>query len=652
MKSRIYTGTVQHTRKTPVSHQFAYPVYTFAFDLDELDELDRTIKGFSHNKKNITSIHDEDYLYGEGSIREKILRILEENGCADGVERIELLTTARYLRRVFNPVSFYYCYRADESIRCIVAEVNNTFHERHVYILHDPVSVSENGTLQYTHGKEFYVSPFNNMEGTYRFSFSRLAQTLSIGIVLSRGEEGRVLIARLSGTARPMTSTMLRKTIWQFPLSALITFPRISWEASKLYFRKHLKIQTRPPLENPHSLPVPKPGQKKAMKMVLRLLGRIRKGCLQVELPDRTVRVYGDPGAAKKSLLKIHDYELFANMIFAGDIGFGEGFMNGRWDSDDLTGLLTLLVENMACFPKRNQWVSRAGRAINRWRHVGRRNTKRMSRKNIQEHYDLGNDFFSRFLDETMLYSCAYFQTPHESLVDAQKNKVHKLMQLADIQKDDHVLEIGCGWGGFAIEAVRHTGCRVTGITLSEKQKMYVEERVKEEGLQNQIDVQLIDYRDMTGSFDRIVSIEMLEAVGHEYFGTFFRACDSLLKPGGRMALQVITIPDERYDAYRKSTDWIQKHIFPGGMLPSMRALQAAMNKYSSLQIEHQEDIGLHYAETLKRWRQAFMMHRDEFLQHGYDEQFLRKWEYYFCYCEAGFSIRYIHDLHLLLTRS
>ncbi|MBN2704042.1 MAG: class I SAM-dependent methyltransferase, partial [Pontiellaceae bacterium] len=267
-------------------------------------------------------------------------------------------------------------------------------------------------------------------------------------------------------------------------------------------------------------------------------------------------------------------------------------------------------------------------------------------------HYDLGNDFYQLFLDnETMMYSAALFQSPEESLPLAQKRKIHRLAELADIREDHHVLEIGCGWGGFAIETAKQTGCRVTGITISEEQYKFAKKRVAQEGLENRVSIELCDYRDLQGRFDRIVSIEMLEAVGHAFYGTFFSTCDRLLNPGGRVALQVITIPDQRYDGYRANPDWIQKHIFPGGMLPSLTELSKAMTQHSAFTVEHLDNIGVYYAETLRRWRSAFEAKREELLQLGYDETFQRKWIYYLCYCEAGFQTRFTNNLHLVLTR-
>jgi cyclopropane-fatty-acyl-phospholipid synthase len=243
------------------------------------------------------------------------------------------------------------------------------------------------------------------------------------------------------------------------------------------------------------------------------------------------------------------------------------------------------------------------------------------------------------------------FAHPDQSLADAQQNKFRSLIRRAAIAETDHVLEIGCGWGGFAMEAARSTGCRVTGITLSKNQLAMAQERIRQAGLEERVTLRLTDYREIDGAYDKIVSVEMLEAVGHDHYGTFFAACDRLLKPGGRIVLQVITIPDQRYDAYRRTPDWIQKHIFPGGMLPSLTELTKAMTRDSRLIIEELNNIGPDYALTLRAWRQRLEQAREPLLRLGYEDAFIRQWQYYFAYCEAGFDAQVINDLQLVLRR-
>lgn len=379
-------------------------------------------------------------------------------------------------------------------------------------------------------------------------------------------------------------------------------------------------------------------------------LKNITAGHLVIELPDGTSKHYGDDSEPKR--IQVNSLRFFKEIVLGGNIGFGESWTHNDWDSDDLTGVLELFIHNMESLKKSGLTAAVATRFSHLIEHTCHRNTKEGSRRNIHAHYDLGNDFYHLFLDdETMMYSAAIFQSANEPLPDAQKRKIHRLADRADIRADHHVLEIGCGWGGFAIETAKKTGCKVTAITISEEQFKFAKERVNAEGLRERVGIVMCDYRDLQGTFDRIVSIEMLEAVGHAFYGTFFKTCDRLLKPGGRIALQVITIPDQRYDTYRANPDWIQKHIFPGGMLPSLTELSKAMTLHSSFTIEHLDNIGLDYAETLRRWRSAFEAQHDNLQELGYDETFQRKWIYYLCYCEAGFQTRFTNTLQLVLTR-
>ncbi|HOW96595.1 MAG TPA: DUF1365 family protein [Kiritimatiellia bacterium] len=654
MNSRIYTGTVWHARHEPVKHEFEFPGYWVALDLDELPELDRQIPFFGYNRRRLVSIRDADYLdAGPGTIREKLLRRLGAEGCADGIERVILVTSARLLGYVFNPVSFYYALRADGSLRCAVAEVNNTFGDRHLYVLKGeeaaPVTAWPVGFM---HPKEFHVSPFNDISGRYRFSFADIRTALDIRVDLETDDGRPLLQAAMKGEGIPLDRASLKRTLRNYPLNVFLVMPRIVWEAAKLYYRKKLKVHHRP--EPVHSMTIrraaPTRLERLYERLAVRFFSQVRKGRLELALPDGKTVTAGDP-AASTAVLRIQSREFFRRLILDGDIGFGESFMAGEWTTPDLPGLLRVLADNLASVDDRKIALSWLGRSINRLRHSLRRNTVRVSRRNIRDHYDLSNDFFRLWLDETMMYSCAIFESPAQSLYDAQMNRLRLLIRKARIRPEHHILEIGSGWGSFAIEAARATGCRVTTITLSTQQLELARQRVREAGLADRISVELCDYRHVKGRYDRIVSIEMLEAVGHEYFGAFFRACDRLLKPDGLVVLQVITIPDQRYDMYRRATDWTQKHIFPGGVLPSLTALSRAMTRHSRFVVEHLENIGPHYARTLREWRERFLASKEQVRALGFDDVFLRKWEYYLAYCEAGFAARVINDLHLVLTR-
>lgn len=387
------------------------------------------------------------------------------------------------------------------------------------------------------------------------------------------------------------------------------------------------------------------------MILCFKFLARLPQGELQISLPDGSHYRFGQAGTQPALQMKIHEYRFFRRALFAGDIGFGEAYTDGDWTTDDLPGLLTLLAANEAVLDDRSILASTIGRWLNFLRHLMRANTIKGSSRNIREHYDMSNEFFATLLDPSMTYSAALFDGDNNNLEQAQRNKIRTLIAKAQIGRDDHVLEIGCGWGSFAIEAVRQTGCRVTGITLSQEQLRLAQQRVKHAGLEERIDLQLRDYRHLEGQYDKIVSIEMLEAVGHAGLRPFFAICDQALKPGGKLVIQVITIPDRKYQAYRYSSDWIRKHIFPGGHLPSLGVLAKALAAGSRLNINGLEQYGADYARTLAIWRKTLLDKRQQIQGLGYDESFLRKWDYYFAYCQAGFATRIIDLAQLVLEK-
>lgn len=386
-------------------------------------------------------------------------------------------------------------------------------------------------------------------------------------------------------------------------------------------------------------------------KLVQRYFQQLKAGTLRMHLPDGQTDVFGGQLPGPTAEMRVTDWNFFRRCAFNGDIGFGESWMEGEWTTNDLPAVLSFFVANMPHADDRKIWTSRIVRMLERCRHWMNKNTLLGSRKNISAHYDLSNDFFRLFLDETMTYSSAFFNSAQDSLQQAQLNKIHRLLSKAHLEPYHHLLEIGSGWGALSIEAVKKYGCRVTTITLSAEQKKIVEERIAAEGLSDRIDVQLTDYREVQGKFDRVISVEMLEAVGHEYLPTYFGTIDKLLNPNGLAVIQVITLPDQRYDDYRRFPDWIQKYIFPGAVCPSLLAMQDAMKSGSSLFVENLENIGPHYAETLRRWRLAFMERLAEVAKLGFDDKFCRMWEYYLAYCEVGFRMRILNTLQLVLTR-
>ncbi len=372
-----------------------------------------------------------------------------------------------------------------------------------------------------------------------------------------------------------------------------------------------------------------------------RALQNLEGGTLEVRLPGGRVRRFGS-GAAES--LTIHDDAFFRRVATRGKLGVGESYTANEWDSEDLVGLLQLLLRNAASASERHAGWRRLLEARPR---LNRRNGVLRARSNIAYHYDLGNDLFELMLDETMTYSCAVFDRIDEPLADAQRRKYRRVCEQLQLGAEDRVLEIGCGWGGFAHFAASEFGCSVTGLTISGEQAALARARTCD------LDVRILeeDYRRHEGSYTKVASIEMLEAIGEDQFGTYFETIDRLLEPGGIACVQTILIPDDRWERYRKSPDWIERYVFPGCLIPSLTALTRAMTASSRLMVHEVDEIGSHYAETLRRWRANFLTQIDEVRELGYDHRFERTWDFYLAFCEAAFRTRALRDVQLTLTR-
>jgi cyclopropane-fatty-acyl-phospholipid synthase len=389
--------------------------------------------------------------------------------------------------------------------------------------------------------------------------------------------------------------------------------------------------------------------------IVLGLLEKMPLGTLQLTLPGGETLTFGNgEGIAAEVSIKSEDF--FRKAVLYGDIGFGEAYVDGDWNTPDITKVISWFLLNVEHAPsvsgsKQKTFMLNLLKFFNWLKHLNRANSIEGSRKNISEHYDLNNDFFSLFLDPTMTYSSGYFETENTSLREAQEEKYDRLCRKLKLKPADHVLEIGSGWGGNAIYMAKNYGCKVTTVTISEEQYKLAKEKIEKEGLSERIDLRLSDYRHIEGKFDKIVSIEMLEAVGHGFLEAYFKKCHELLKKDGALALQVITCPDPRYDSLRKGVDWIQKHIFPGSLLPSVGAINKAINNTGDMTLFNLEDMGLHYARTLSIWRKNFNMTLDKVRELGFSDAFIRKWNYYLCYCEAAFAMRNINVMQIVYTR-
>lgn len=336
--------------------------------------------------------------------------------------------------------------------------------------------------------------------------------------------------------------------------------------------------------------------------------------------------------------VEVRDPEFYSDVAFGGSLGAAESYIRGRWSADDLTALIRIFARNLDVADQMEQGWARLAAPAARWFHKLRSNTKSGSRRNIEAHYDLGNDLFQLFLDPTMNYSAGIFETPETTLEQASVAKMDRLCRKLELAADDHLLEIGTGWGAMAMHAAREYGCRVTTTTISKEQHRLATERIAAAGLDDRITVLLSDYRDLTGTYSKIASVEMIEAVGHDFLESYFGQCGRLLASDGLLAVQGITMAEHRYDRYRREVDFIQRYVFPGSCLPSVAAMCQAAGNASDLRPAHLEDMTPHYAETLRRWRVNFFANVDQVRNLGYSDEFIRLWDYYLCYCEAGFD--------------
>ncbi|QDU79621.1 Cyclopropane-fatty-acyl-phospholipid synthase [Polystyrenella longa] len=373
-------------------------------------------------------------------------------------------------------------------------------------------------------------------------------------------------------------------------------------------------------------------------QVLFRIFKKLHTGHLTIVEPSGTTQ-FGKIGSGLEATIHIQHPSFYGRVIREGGLGAAESYLQGEWTTNDLTSLLRLMVQNQTTLKGISRGRSWVARGIARLGHLLRDNSQAGSKRNIHEHYDLGNDFFKLFLDETMMYSSAYFENENTPLREASEAKLEMICRKLQLSPADHVLEIGTGWGGFAEYAARKCGCRITTTTISQEQYQFAKERIERAGMSEQVELLLEDYRDLQGTYDKLVSIEMIEAVGHRHLDGYFKACSQLLKADGTMLIQAITIPDQRYEQYQHSVDFIQKYIFPGGALPSVEAMLQSTSR-TDLRLLDLQDFASHYSQTLRIWRDRFFANTTEIESQGFSERFQRMWEYYFCYCEAAFEER------------
>lgn len=405
-----------------------------------------------------------------------------------------------------------------------------------------------------------------------------------------------------------------------------------------------------------HAQTISKTDQRKGLikpfikKQVIRQLQQLTGAGLTLQLNGQQL-TFGSADAALQAHMDIHNEDFFSHVAFQGSVGAAESYMSGDWDTDDLTALIRVFVKNRDLLDSMEGGSARLKNALLKVGHFFNKNTLSGSRKNIAGHYDLGNDLFELFLDSRMMYSSAIYADEHEDLEVASERKLRVICEKLQLNANDHLIEIGTGWGGFAIYAAQNYGCRVTTTTISNEQFEYATEQIKNHGLEDRITLLKKDYRDLQGTFDKLVSIEMIEAVGHHYLETYLKKCNDLLKPDGLALIQAITIEDCRYQQALNSVDFIKKYIFPGSFIPSVGAIATANAKSTEMKLVNLEDFGESYAHTLRDWHQRFNDHIDEVAARGYDSTFQRMWRFYFSYCEGGFLERAISDVHLLFAK-
>lgn len=659
----VYRGRVMHQRLRPLRHRLSYRVFSLLLDIDELPALDARLRWFSVGRFNLFSFRPSDY--GDGSARDgaglraQIEARLAQAGLPGG-GAIRLLTMPRLFGYAFNPLSVWFCEAPGEPsgrLQAIVYEVNNTFGERHSYVI--PVDAAQAGTdvIEQRCDKQLFVSPFLGMALEYRFRIAPPGERVSIGIGVHDEAGDAVLHARLEGERAPMTDARLLGLLVTHPLLTLKVVAGIHWEALRLWL-KGARLHARPTA--PSAVPATRSDVPAPLR---RLLSRVRCGRLSLTLPDgRHVQVEGTL-TGPHAELRLHRWRPAWRMLLQGDLGLAFSYRDGDWESPDLVALLSFGIANESALggvtdargPAR--WLSQA-------LHRANANTRRGSRHNIAAHYDLGNRFYERWLDDTMLYSSAIDEisevdelatvggsgnagegrevtlssAPRStlSLEAAQARRLDRIIELLDLRAGQRVLEIGCGWGTLAATLAKRCGVEVVGLTLSTEQLAFARERAAQWGVADRVDLRLQDYRDVTGRFDRIVSIEMIEAVGEAYWPTYFETLRDRLAPDGLAVLQAITIDEQHFERYRANPDFIQRCIFPGGMLPTPERM-AAQARRAGLTWRTEARFGRGYAATLAAWRQRFLAEWPAIEAQGFDLPFKRLWTYYLSYCEAGF---------------
>jgi cyclopropane-fatty-acyl-phospholipid synthase len=654
--SAIYTGTLRHRRYRELAREFSHPVSFVYLDLEELPSLagGRLLRRWP----GAWRFRRRDYLGPlslplEVAVRDAVEREIGERPAGP----IRMLTQLRSFGMSFNPVTLYYCFAPDgEQLHSVLAEVTNTpWRERHSYVL-GPWQTGR--VLHATTAKLMHVSPFMPMDQEYRITLTAPGPTLSVHIDV-QGSSGSDFDATLGLTASDLTSRTLSALIRNDPLAPLRTLRRIYIQGVTLKLRgvhvhPHPTTQSEsmsngsPPAPPADSSAVTPTGAQRAARWLgVALLKLTRIGTITI-IDDGSVFHFGS--GEPHATLTVRSPRFWTGLL-RGSVGLADAYAAGWFETEDLVTMIRIGALNARRIDRPRRVVAPLRVPFQALREYSRPLTRERNQREISAHYDLGNDLFKLMLDPTLSYSCAVFETPQVSLEQAQLAKLERICQRLELSSGDHLLEIGTGWGGLAIYAAQTRGCRVTTATISVEQYRFARERVRQLGLDKLVDVIFCDYRDLPGRYDKLVSVEMVEAVGWRNFGRYLKKCSSLLTPEGLMLLQAITIDDRAYEVEKASKSFIKSYIFPGGCLPSLAVLTNKLAHRTDFQVAGIDDITAHYVETLRRWRANFDRAGAELTELGYDGRFQRIWRLYLAYCEAGFAERRILDLQLLLAK-
>ena len=623
----IGVGQVFHRRLQPVDHAFAYTVALLMLPLRTLAH--QPAPALRRNCLGLMSFHDADHGDGEADALAWIDALLKRAGITDADGEAWLQCFPRLLGHAFKPVSFWYCHRRDGSLAAVVAEVNNTFGQRQAYLLREPTLDGREQTLR----KTLHVSPFCPPKGRYRFRFLWSLPRWSVQVDFD-DESGRpTLHTALTGALQPLTPAAVRRVFWRMPWMTLALVLRIHWQALRLWC-KHVPWFERPPAGA--TSPAPPPA---AARALLRLLQQLPHGRLDLQAADGTALSFGHAvPQAPRAVARVHDWAVCSAVLRSGDIGFAEAYIDGHWESPDLPALLRLLLANRDAIDRLlyGHWW---GRLAYRLRHLRNRNSRSGSRRNIEAHYDLGNEFYALWLDAGMTYSGALFEgDAARPLEAAQRAKLQRALRQCGVDAGQRVLELGCGWGSLAELAAGAFGAQVTGLTLSPRQLQWAQARLQRAGLSARVQLRLQDYRELDEPpFDTVVSLEMFEALGEAWWPRWFAVLARHLRHGGLACVQTIVIDDTLFERYRRSTDFIQQYVFPGGLLPSAERFRAAAQA-AGFDIEDTFRFGADYAHTLRLWRQRFHGALAQVHGLGFDARFVRLWDFYLAYCEAAFD--------------